>query len=63
MSQNETNPPQSAKDLKGRMKEAAGDIAGKPGLKREGKVEQAGEKVKAGVDDATRKVKELLERD
>ncbi len=63
MSDRDATAPESAKDLKGRVKEAAGEIAGKPGLKREGKVEQAGEKVKAGVDDATKKVKELLKRD
>jgi uncharacterized protein YjbJ (UPF0337 family) len=63
VSENQTSAPESAKDLKGRAKEAAGDIAGNPGLKREGKVEQAGEKVKAGVDRATHKVKELLQRD
>ena len=63
MSESQINAPESAKDLKGRAKEAAGEIAGNPGLKREGKVEQAGEKVKAGVDKATQKVKELLERD
>jgi uncharacterized protein YjbJ (UPF0337 family) len=55
--------PESAKDLKGRAKEAAGDLAGDSDLKHEGKVEQAGEKVKAGVDNVTKRVKELLDRD
>jgi uncharacterized protein YjbJ (UPF0337 family) len=63
MSDSQTSAPESAKDLKGRAKEAAGNITGNPDLKREGKVEQAGEKVKAGVDSATHKAKELLDRD
>jgi uncharacterized protein YjbJ (UPF0337 family) len=63
MSESEAKVPESAKDLKGRAKEAAGDLTGNPDLKREGKVEQAREKVKAGVDDATKRFKELLERD
>jgi len=60
MSDAQHNAPGSAKDLKGRTKEAVGDIAGDSSLKREGKVEQAGEKAKAGVDHATEKVKEIL---
>jgi len=63
MSGTKTETPESAKDLKGRAKEAAGDLTGNSKLKHEGRVEQAGEKLKAGVDDATKKVKELLERD
>jgi uncharacterized protein YjbJ (UPF0337 family) len=63
MPKSEANVPESAKDLKGRAKEAAGEITGDSGLKHEGKIEQAGEKVKAGVDSATHKVKELLKRD
>jgi uncharacterized protein YjbJ (UPF0337 family) len=63
MSDSQNSAPQSAKDLEGRAKEAAGNLSGNSDLKREGKVEQAGEKVKAGVDEATQKVKELLHRD
>jgi uncharacterized protein YjbJ (UPF0337 family) len=63
MSDSQTSAPHSAKDLEGRAKEAAGNLSGNSDLKREGKVEQAGEKVKAGVDEATQKVKELLHRD
>jgi uncharacterized protein YjbJ (UPF0337 family) len=55
--------PQSGKDLKGRVKEAAGDITGDQDLKHEGRVEQAGETVKAGVDRIAEKAKELLHRD
>jgi uncharacterized protein YjbJ (UPF0337 family) len=63
MSESQANAPKSAKDLKGRAKEAAGEIAGNDRLKREGKVDQAGEKVKAGIDDAAKKVKDLLKHD
>jgi uncharacterized protein YjbJ (UPF0337 family) len=63
MSESQAKAPESAKDLKGRAKEAAGNIAGNDRLKREGKVDQAGEKIKAGIDDAAEKVKELLHRD
>lgn len=54
--------PDSMKDLNGRAKEAAGDLTDDGNLKREGKVEQAGEKVKHGVDEAADKVKEALHR-
>jgi uncharacterized protein YjbJ (UPF0337 family) len=63
MSSNQTETPESARDLKGRVKEAAGDLTGNSKLKHDGKVEQAAEKLKAGVDDATKQVKELLERE
>jgi len=63
MSGNQTETPESARDLKGRAKEAVGDLTGNSKLKRDGKVEQAGEKLKAGLDDDTEKVKELLERE
>ena len=50
-------------DLKGRAKEAAGDLTGDEDLQREGKVDQAGGKVKDGVEKATDKVKDALDRD
>lgn len=57
-------------DTKGRIKEAAGDISGDDGLKREGKADQIGakakeyaENVKDKVDDAVETVKEKLHRD
>ena len=43
-------------DLKGRAKEAAGDLTNDSGLKNEGKVDQAGAKIKDKVGD-------LLNRD
>lgn len=43
-------------DLKGRAKEAAGDLTNDKDLEREGKADQLGAKVKDGVD----KVKDKL---
>lgn len=37
-------------DMKGRVKEAAGDLTDDPDLKREGKLDQAEGKVKEGID-------------
>jgi len=48
-----------ADKVKGRMKEAVGDLADDDELKREGKIDQASGKVKEGVD----KVKERLTDD
>lgn len=42
-------------DLKGRVKEAAGDLTDNDDLKREGKVDQAKGKVKDVVDDVADK--------
>jgi uncharacterized protein YjbJ (UPF0337 family) len=53
----------NADDAKGRLKEAAGDISGDKDLQREGKVDQAGGKAKAGVEKLTDKVKDLLHKD
>jgi uncharacterized protein YjbJ (UPF0337 family) len=55
--------PESATDLKGRVKEAAGTITGDGETKREGQIEQAEEKVKAGIDKLADKAKDLLHRD
>lgn len=43
-------------DAKGRVKEAAGDLTDNDRLKREGKVDQAGAKVKEFVEDVKEKV-------
>lgn len=45
-------------DLKGRVKEAAGDLTDNDDLKREGKVDQATGKVKDVVDDIADKFKD-----
>jgi uncharacterized protein YjbJ (UPF0337 family) len=50
-------------DAKGRLKEAAGDVSGDKDLQREGKVDQAGGKAKAGVGKLTDKVKDMLHKD
>lgn len=50
-------------DAKGRVKEAAGDLTNDDDLKREGKVDQAGGKVKDKVGDAVDAVKDKLSKD
>ncbi len=50
-------------DAKGRVKEAAGNLTGDDGLKREGKVDQAGGKAKDGIEKLTDKVKDVLHKD
>ncbi len=47
----------NADELKGRVKEAAGDLTDDDDLKREGKVDQAKGKVKEAVDDIADKFK------
>jgi uncharacterized protein YjbJ (UPF0337 family) len=55
--------PQNSDDLKGRVKEAAGDLTGDSDLQREGKLDQAVGTVKDTVDDAADKVKEVVTGD
>jgi uncharacterized protein YjbJ (UPF0337 family) len=50
-------------DAKGRVKEAAGSLAGDDDLKREGKVDKATGAAKDGVEKAAGKVKDMLRRD
>jgi uncharacterized protein YjbJ (UPF0337 family) len=57
-------------DIKGRLKEAAGDLTDNDDLKAEGKTDRASgkakdvvEKVKDKADDAIDKVKDALNRD
>ena len=45
---------------KGRIKEAAGDLTGNERLKREGKVDQAGAKVKGKVSKGIDKMKRAV---
>lgn len=47
-------------DLKGRAKEAAGDLTDNDDLKREGKVDQATGTIKDKVGDAADKVKDIV---
>jgi uncharacterized protein YjbJ (UPF0337 family) len=48
-------------DAKGRVKEAAGDLTDNDRLKREGKADQIGGKVKDFVDDVKEKVEEAVD--
>jgi uncharacterized protein YjbJ (UPF0337 family) len=50
-------------DLKGRAKEAAGDLTDNDSLKNEGKVDRASGSVKDKVGDAADKVKDVLRKD
>jgi uncharacterized protein YjbJ (UPF0337 family) len=47
-------------DLKGRAKEAAGDLTNDDELKREGKIDQATSKVKEKVGDVADAVKDVV---
>lgn len=47
-------------EAKGRIKEAAGDLADDEDLKREGKVDRAAGTVKEKIDEAADKVKEAV---
>ena len=49
-------------DAKGRVKEAAGDLTNDDDLKREGKADQAGARVKEFAEDAKDKVSATVER-
>lgn len=50
-------------EMKGRAKEAAGDLTDNNDLKREGKIDQATSEVKEKVGDIADKVKDALGRD
>jgi uncharacterized protein YjbJ (UPF0337 family) len=50
-------------DVKGRVKEAAGDLTDDKGLKNEGKVDRATGSVKDKVGDAGDKVKDAVNKD
>jgi uncharacterized protein YjbJ (UPF0337 family) len=47
-------------EVKGRTKEAAGDLKDDPSLKKEGKVDRAVSDVKEKIDDVADKVKERI---
>jgi uncharacterized protein YjbJ (UPF0337 family) len=50
-------------EMKGRVKEAAGDLTDDEKLKREGKVDRAASTVKEKVDQVADKVKDVMDRD
>ena len=47
-------------ELKGRLKEAAGDVTGDEALKREGKLDQASAATKSAIDDVADKAKSVI---
>ena len=49
-------------EIKGRVKQAAGDLTDNDDLKREGKADEAGGKVKQAVEDAKDKVEEGVDK-
>jgi uncharacterized protein YjbJ (UPF0337 family) len=49
-------------EMKGRAKEAAGDLTDDDDLKREGKVDKAGGSIKDKVDRAADKIKGMVSR-
>lgn len=49
-------------DMKGRVKEAAGDLTDNDRLKREGKVDQASGKIKDFVDDVQDKAEDAVDK-
>jgi uncharacterized protein YjbJ (UPF0337 family) len=53
----------NADDMKGRAKEALGDLTDDDELKREGKVDRAVGAVKDKVDETADKVKDKLDKD
>ena len=50
----------TAEDLKGRLKEAAGDLTDDEKLQREGKLDQARAGTKNNVDDVADKIKDAI---
>lgn len=56
-----TDTPDNTDEAKGRVKEAAGSVAGDDDLKQEGKEDQAEGNIKSAVDDATDKVKDVAD--
>ena len=50
-------------EMKGRTKEAVGDLTGDDDLQREGKVDRAGGKAKGKIGQLTDKIKGLVNRD
>ena len=47
-------------DVKGRLKQAAGDVTGDEGLKREGELDEASAATKGAIDDVAEKAKNVI---
>lgn len=56
------DPMSNTDDLKGRVKEAAGDLTGNERLEREGKADRAEGKVKDAVDGARDKLGDMADK-
>lgn len=54
--------PENSQDLKGRVKEGVGNVTGDKDLQKEGKADQAGGKVKAGIDKVADAAKDIVDR-
>ena len=50
----------AGEEMKGRLKEAVGDVTGDEGLKREGKVDEASAATKKALETAADKLKEVV---
>ncbi|MDR3686263.1 MAG: CsbD family protein [Coriobacteriia bacterium] len=50
----------TGEDVKGRVKEAAGDITGDADLKREGQIDQASAATKKAIDDVADTIKDAV---
>jgi uncharacterized protein YjbJ (UPF0337 family) len=50
----------AGEDMKGRIKEAAGDLTGDADLKREGQIDQASAATKKAIDDVADSVKDVV---
>jgi uncharacterized protein YjbJ (UPF0337 family) len=50
----------SAEDMKGRIKQAAGDITDDKSLKAEGTVDRASAATKSAIDEAAKKLKDVV---
>ena len=50
----------NAEDLKGRLKEAVGDVTGDKDLQREGKLGQVSAATKSAIDDVAEKAKSVI---
>lgn len=49
-------------EIKGRVKQAAGDLTGRDDLKREGKVDEASGKIRQKADELAEKASDAVER-
>lgn len=53
-------PDHKGEEIKGRLKEGAGDVTGDRGLKREGQVDQGSARTKRTVEKTADKVKDAV---